>query len=470
MNQILLERFKVEYVQKLLSRYGMLPTIIETLSHNNACIYLVGGAVRDLVLNIPVKDVDIEIHGLEMDVLEKILSSFGVVNSVGKSFGVLRLAGLDIDWSLPRSDSSGRKPDVIVDPFMSLKEALRRRDLTMNAMALDLISYELHDPFGGREDMRLGILRTPDEQLFVQDPLRFFRVMQFVGRFEMYPDAQLMKICKEMDISKISRERIEAECEKLFLKSVRPSLGFRWLSSVGRLQELFPELDSTVGVIQGNVWHPEGDVFEHSMQTLDAAAQLAVIHEKRLALLYAALMHDLGKPETTQVTDSKVTSYGHEEISEKKAQSMLKRITRNADLISTVRVLVRNHMSPGVFVKQRAKPSAYKRLALKLAPYADLELLGALAVADRQGRNLYGNVPLQSRVSAIDAFFAKARELDVLKQVEAPILLGKDLLDSVEPGPLLGKLVKQAYEIQINEDIKDKDELKRRVLKNDINT
>ena len=113
-------------------------------------------------------------------------------------------------------------------------------------------------------------------QLFVEDPLRLFRVMQFIGRFTMKPDKQLNEICARMSLKGISVERIESEFDKLLLKSKRPSLGIRWLLEIGRLQEIFPELAATIGVQQEPDWHPEGDVFEHTMQSLDAAAALSL--------------------------------------------------------------------------------------------------------------------------------------------------------------------------------------------------
>ena len=180
---------------------------------------------------------------------------------------MFRLHGLDVDWSLPRADSSGRKPQVYIDPFMSFKEAFRRRDLTINAMGIDILSGELIDPFGGRSDLDDKLLRTPDVRLFIQDPLRFFRVMQFISRFEMIPDDKLIDVCKTMDISNISRERIEVEFEKMLLQSHLPSRGIRWIQVIDRLSEVLPELFATVGIQQNPEWHTEGDVFEHTMQT-----------------------------------------------------------------------------------------------------------------------------------------------------------------------------------------------------------
>ena len=238
-------------LQKLLEQQPLVKKIVAEIAKKNGKALLVGGAVRDLLLGLPTKDLDIEIHGLPLDQLQEILSQFGPVSIVGKSFGVLRLHSLDpafaqdelrrtgIDWSLPRADSAGRHPEVIIDPNMNFADAFKRRDLTINAMGIDLNTYELIDPWNGYADLKAGILRAPDEKLFMEDPLRLFRVMQFIGRFEMQPDKELNAICSKMSFKGISVERIEAEFDKLLLKSKRPSLGIRWLREIGRLHTVF---------------------------------------------------------------------------------------------------------------------------------------------------------------------------------------------------------------------------------------
>lgn len=457
--------------------------VVEQIVHNNPIIqkvsaqlhrqhpdskpYLVGGLVRDIMLGAPMADVDIdiEVHGVTLDELATILSTCGAVNYVGKSFGVLRVGSADIDWALPRVDSAGRKPQVaVVD--LPIDEALRRRDLTMNAMAIDLQAFTLHDPFGGMEAMRKNILRSPDPEFFTQDPLRFYRVMQFIGRFEMYPDAALQEVCQQMDIAHVSRERIEMEFNKLFLKSRQPSRGIRWLADLGRLAEIMPEVAQLRGVEQDPIWHPEGDVFEHTMQALDAAAALAYTSEhEKLLIMYAALCHDLGKVSATQHEGDRIHNRGHDVASVPLARALLHRISTHKSLIDDVCLLVRWHMSPGQLVgqQQQVTAAAYKRLAAKIAPLS-LRLLALVAYADNRGRNPARGVPLTGPVDRVDAFIARAQSAGVWEHKEAPLLVGADLLDVVEPGPELGKLLARAYEMQIDENITDKAELKRRVL------
>ena len=462
--------------------------IIDLIKHNKGRVLLVGGAVRDMVMNEDKillmgdpqskcnidwgSDIDIEVYGLTEQELENILKQFGPVSLVGKTFGVLRIHGLDIDWSLPRKDSSGRKPVVSVDPHMSIEHAALRRDLTMNAMAFDLITHELIDPYGGQNDIKNKILRTPNAYFFVQDPLRFYRVMQFIGRFKMVPDDGLNAICKTMDISHISRERIEQEFKKLLLLSDRPSLGIRWLYAIGRLREIMPELADTVGIMQEPKWHPEGDVFEHSMQALDAAAIIVKTYENdhnRLILLYAALCHDLGKVVMTKEIDGVIKSIGHEKESKKLARTMLKRITHNTDLIEAVSSLVFYHMMPLQFTQNKAKLSAYQRLANKLSSLVNMSMLIDLCNADKRGRNGQSHEPLTTDFQDVALFKEKTEQAGVLYAKVESLLKGADVLDIVLPGPEMGKLLTYAYEIQIEKNITDKHILKEYVIKKSKN-
>jgi tRNA nucleotidyltransferase (CCA-adding enzyme) len=449
------------------------------LLQHNARVYAVGGAVRDFLLHLPIHDLDIEVHGLTSDQLETILATFGSVHYDGKSFGVFRVSNINIgsfpiDWSLPRRDSAGRKPVVEVDPTMNITDALKRRDLTMNAMAVDLATGELIDPFGGHVDLKNKILATPDPTFFVQDPLRFYRVMQFIGRFEMRPNAELDNVCKSMDISAISVERIHAEFDKLVMLSNRPSWGIYWLKDIGRLQEILPELAATIGIQQEKSWHPEGDVFEHSMQALDAAVARfpllchpepvsgsPAISDEILAfagndtvkklLCYAALCHDLGKVTTTRIIDGRLRSLGHDSAGVAPARALCKRLTGNKKLIDQVALLVRHHMAPGHFVSQHATAKAYKKLAKVLAPDLNLFILAQLAYADKLGRNPKKHAPLSGPLPAIDEFIAHALEYGVLYEPEKPLLTGADLMPLGLEGPALGRALEKVYEYQIEQ-------------------
>lgn len=449
-------------LQITLNDYPIILKSLQAIWQANGIAYLVGGAVRDLLMGLTITDFDIEVHNIDPTDLYNLLKNFTEVNYVGKSFGVIKMANLPIDWSLPRSDSSGRKPLVTINPNMPIEQALVRRDLTMNAIAINLQDYQIIDPFNGYQDIQSKILRTPDVNFFVEDPLRFFRVMQFVGRFEMTVDSELEKACKNIDISKVSIERKEQEFDKLLLKSNRPSLGLRWLKSINRLKEILPELYNTINIIQDSIWHPEGSVFEHLMQALDASATIECDNTKeKITLRYAAICHDLGKTTTTKTIKGRVHSYGHEIAGVPLATSMMHRITTRKELISSIKTLVRHHMMTGQLVYQNSSLSAYKRLALRVQPYTNLNMLAKLLEADIRGRNGESHTPLNGPVSTVEKFIEIAKNADILHEPEQPILTGQDVMDIVEPGPKMGTLLKFAYDQQISVGIKDKDTLKK---------
>ncbi len=447
-------------------QFPLIRPIATALQEIGGRVFLVGGAVRDIFVEKEIKDLDIEVHGVSLQQLEAVLKSFGNVRLVGKSFGVLRVDGLDVDWSIPRSDSAGRFPKVTLDQSMPIKEACRRRDLTMNAMMIDLETGQLEDPFNGLQAIRDNVLRTPDSQFFVQDPLRFYRVMQFIGRFEMMPDEQLTQVCSTMDISEISKERIFDEFEKLLIKGKKPSLAFEWLLHMGRLKELLPELYATKGCEQDLGFHPEGDVFEHSMQAVDGAAQQSYdTSEQRLIMVLAALCHDLGKSVASCIIDGRIRSHGHALAGVSLADALLDRMGIKQSLKKPITRLVRYHMDPVAFVKNDAKAAAYKRLARNLAPEVSLRMLTQLAIIDKSARNPQLGKPLTfCPEPLLETFAQNAQRYGVFDVAEKPLLSGKDFVGDIPEGPALGALLRRAYDLQIEEGISDKDELKNRVL------
>jgi len=238
---------------------------------------VVGGWVRDHLLGMRSKDVDIEVFGLRVERLEALLADFGRVHAVGRAFGVFRVGGIDVDFSLPRRDSK-RGPghrgfDVTPEPTLDFAEAARRRDLTVNSIGLDPLTGEVLDPHGGRRDLERRVLRATDPEHFLEDPLRGLRVAQFSARLEMTPDEELVALCRTLDLDQLSGERVFDELTKLLLRAARPSIGFRFLEKSGQLR-FFPELDALRGVPQDPEWHPEGDVWVHTLMVLDAAAAL----------------------------------------------------------------------------------------------------------------------------------------------------------------------------------------------------
>ncbi|MCK4499037.1 CCA tRNA nucleotidyltransferase [Candidatus Babeliales bacterium] len=464
----------------LLETIKPIKKIIQAITAKGGTAYLVGGAVRDLVLGNKLVDLDIEVHNLAPEQLETTLKKFRKVSLVGKKFGVYKLHGIDVDWSLPRKDSTGRHPTVHIDTSMDVKEACRRRDITINSMVINLSKFINHpekepkivDPFDGLNDIETKTLRATDIKLFNDDPLRFYRVMQFVSRFEMVPDEQLNALCKTIQLGpeNVAQERITEEIKKLLLKSKQPSLGFRWVAKIGRLKELFPELGQTIEMPQRPDFHPEGNVFEHTMQALDAAARFSAksfqttnlfvkTNSEKLTLLLSTLCHDLGKLVTT---DKLLHSYGHQTKGLKLVNTFLLRFSFNKKINSAVLAMVEFHHHPRLLTK--SKPSKYKVLASKLAPHTNIRLLTILSISDGQGRNPTKNKPLSEISTECVTFLKRAIELGVNEAPELPVLTGNDLIAKGKQGTEIGKLLRKAYLIQIKENVQNTEQLLKRII------
>lgn len=209
---------------------------------------LVGGSVRDHLLGMPIKDWDVEVFGIPSKRLERTLRRFGPVNTVGRAFGVFKLTagGREIDVSIPRRDSKvgpgHRGIHVDGDPNMSVHEAARRRDLTINALMLDLVTGELLDPAGGVADLQARRLRAVDDSTFLEDPLRALRVVQFAARFDFEVHPGLEALCRTAALDELPAERIQLEWTKLLLRGKRPSVGLAFARRTDMLATLFPRL------------------------------------------------------------------------------------------------------------------------------------------------------------------------------------------------------------------------------------
>ena len=433
---------------------------------------IVGGYVRDRLLGLDTKDLDMEVHGLEIARLEEVLREFGEVIAVGRAFGVLRVKGLDIDVSLPRRDSKtgrGHRGFLVeLDPDLGYAEAARRRDLTMNSMALDPLTGEILDPHGGREDMARGILRATDPGHFGEDSLRGLRVAQFRARFELEPDAELRRLSAALDLSDLPGERVYEELKKLLLKGKRPSLGFEFLRETGLLR-FFPELEAMVGVPQDPEWHPEGTVWEHTMLVLDEAAlDRSGSEDDDLVLLLGALLHDTGKPPTTVAEGGRIRSPSHEDVGVPIARAFLERLRAPLAITEAVSAMVRHHLAPAQFVQGNASPRAYRRLARKLeAAGTTMSMLHRVARADHFGRRTADAIA--RRFPAGDEFLARASELAVEVAAPADAVLGRHLIArGYAPGPWFGKVLERCREIQDETGWTDPERILERALEGEL--
>ena len=251
--------------------------LAETVKQNGGRAMLVGGCVRDELMGIEPKDFDVEIYGIAPDKLREILQSFGKVDAVGEAFTVYKI-GLDLDVSLPRRERKtgvGHKGFTVEgDPEMSFEEASKRRDFTINAILKDALTGEIVDIFGGREDIKNRILRVVSNETFAEDSLRVLRAAQFAARFEFDISAETVELCREIGLTDLPKERIWGEMEKLLLKAEKPSIGLKWLYDLGVVRQLFPELQTLVGVPQQPEWHPEGDVDVHTLMVADGSEKI----------------------------------------------------------------------------------------------------------------------------------------------------------------------------------------------------
>jgi tRNA nucleotidyltransferase (CCA-adding enzyme) len=412
---------------------------------------IVGGWVRDRLLGRDSKDIDIEVFGVPADRLRSLLETLGRVEAVGESFQVFK-AG-DIDVSLPRRESkSGRGHrgfDVTGDPAMTVDEAARRRDFTINAISWDPLTNEYVDPFAGRADLERRVLRVVDPSTFPDDSLRVLRAVQFAARFDLTLDERTRSLCRAIPLDDLPAERVWGEMEKL-LTAPRPSVGFALALELGVVGKLFPELQALVGCQQEPEWHPEGDVWVHTLQVIDQARVRVDDLERpqRIAVMLGAVCHDFGKPATTAFLDGRIRSIDHEEQGVGPATVFLDRLNVHSidgyDVRRQVLGLVAQHLKPGMWfkVKDEVGDGAFRRLAQKV----DLELLARLAVADCLGRE-----PGRFNCDAMDWFLERARTLGVEHRPPAPILLGRHLLAlGLPPGPRMGQILKAVYEQQLD--------------------
>jgi len=406
--------------------------------------FYVGGFVRDFLLAENPKDVDVEVYGVSIDELEKVLKKiFGQkkVKTIGKFFSVLHVVldkDYSLDVSLARRDSKqcpGHRGILVqVDLKLSMVEAARRRDFTINAMSMDPVTGEIFDFFGGREDLKNKILRVIDAKTFVEDPLRAMRAVQFASRFGLVIEPKTFKLIKKMvrggALEELSVERIRDEFNKLLLKSEKPAVGLELMKELGILKKLFPEFFKLSGCQQEPDWHPEGDVWAHTKIAVDVAAELSrkrkFSEEERLIILLSAFCHDLGKAQTTKKIKGQIRSSGHAEIGGKLTKSFLRRFKYSGDIVKKVSTIVLEHRSP---------PRLLKKLTIK--EIDERRYIGEVADLLRR----LEEVKLPIFLTVCEADFRGKKQTDVFEAGQRlkktirghrlssrPLLLGRDVL------------------------------------------
>lgn len=392
---------------------------------------LIGGAVRDRLLKLPVKDIDIEVYGLPMDALIAALRPVAKVHAVGKSFGILKVnyQGLEIDVSLPRRERKAgqghRGFEVQSDPYMPFREAASRRDFTINAIGLDLITNELLDPWHGIADLRQGLIRHITGA-FDEDPLRVLRACQFAARFEFTIVPETLKKCRSLrdELMFLSRERIWEELKKLLLKSRRPSLGVMALVNTGATA-LFPELERVCEEDDGAAWNKHNNILDNAARR---CRDEQLPDNETLTLLLAALcLRFMLRGDARQATES-----------------FLQRSGCPLFFLKTVPPLVVHAQQPFELWRQQRDAAVsdgiIRRLALR-TPIRQLCLLAA-AVAEADS------------AKAQDApawLLAAAARLGVVASAPQPLLLGRHLQQcGIPPGVAYKQILDATFDAQLD--------------------
>ncbi len=327
--------------------------------------YYVGGYVRDKLLGIDNKDIDIEVHGIEPSKLEEILNSLGNKIEYGSSFAIYSLKGYNIDIALPRSEKptgKGHKDfEIEIDPFIGEYKAARRRDFTINSLMQDVISGEIVDSFGGIDDLNNKIIRHVDAKTFIEDPLRVLRAAQFASRFNFAIAEETIELCKSIDLSFLSKERIEEELKKALIKGQKPSIFFKSLRQMNQLDYWFKEVKDLIDLKQDSIYHPEGDVYIHTMEVIDRA----VIYRDKLntyPFMLLCLCHDFGKITTSQEINGRIHAYNHEIEGLPIVESFIKRITNHKDTIKYLKNMVPLHMLPNRYAHDNSSDKSFNKM------------------------------------------------------------------------------------------------------------
>lgn len=418
--------------------------IAEMVNKNHGTTFYVGGYVRDLIMGVENKDIDIEIHGITPKMLEEILDSLGKRMQFGSSFGIYNLKGYGIDIAMPRKEKNiggGHKDfDIDVDPFIGTYNAAKRRDFTINSLMKDVLTGEIIDHFGGLNDIKNKIIRHIDKDTFIEDPLRVLRGCQFASRFGFDICPETINLCKEMSLENLSRERIMGELEKALLKSPKPSVFFELLRKMNHLHFWFPELEDLIGIEQNPKHHAEGDVWVHTMMVLDQGVKYVNDLNNKLGFMISCLTHDFGKVICTEIVKGEIHSYNHETLGLPIVKRFLKRLTNEKNLINFVLNQTEFHMKPNTLA---ANNSSIKSTNKMFDQAIEPEALIAIAICDGLGK-----IAPREYIS-YDKFFEE--RLNIFKEyMSRPYVTGTDLINAgVKPNDKFSEYLAYAHKLRL---------------------
>ena len=423
-------------------------------------IYVVGGYVRDLFLGRPLKEIDFMVvcDGVEFaEALAKKLKVKKIVPFPKFSTAKIPYKAIPIEVAAARSESyekGSRKPKKVV--YTDLQGDLLRRDFTVNALAVDLHPDrfgELNDPYGGISDLKAKLLKTPlnPNETFSEDPLRMMRAAYFAAALDFTIDEQCFNAIHEQAqrISIVSQERVTAELIKI-LSTNKPSIGLIILQKTGLMKYVFPEIDDMYGLEQTKEWHHK-DIFYHTMQVVDNAAQLS----DKMKLRFAALVHDIAKPKTRKVDSKKgYTFHGHDAVGERILNKVAKYLKLPNELRDYLKKLTLLHLRPIAIVNNEVSDSAIRRVIV--AAGDELDDLMTLCRADITTRNPNRVKKYLQNFEIVESKMSNVEERDALRAFQSPVR-GKEIMEScgLSEGKEVGKIKQAIEEAILNGDIEN---------------
>ncbi len=468
------KEYKEEYkdVDLPVSINKELKKVLDELSSISKNINIVGEAVVDLLQGKTPKNLNFEVYGTDLAKLKKVLSKFGEVKDYGSSYGmlVLKISDLKYEFSIPRQDIKTGKGitgyEIKVNPNLSINEASQRRGFTLNGMSYNPITKTLYDPHNGLKDLHEGVLKHINDQAFYDNPTLVLELMQLQSITGHKIDDTTLDLIKLMitdgRMSELNKSKVYSEWKNWAINGKYHSLLFDFLRNSG-LDQVYPEFRDLAYTPQDEVYHPEGNVEEHTMQVLAKASEIAdrenLDDTQREILIFAALLHDIAKPETTKAEWSekqgrtKITSKGHEAGGVKPTEKFLNKIgLKDTNTIETIKALVREHLahaSISSITEEGGKKSAFAKLVKRLNP-ATVEQLLLLMEADMMGRN-NANSEIPLTIQEFKRLLDNYKLENSGKLGFTPILKGSHLISfGITQGPLFGAILKKAKEAQLN--------------------
>lgn len=353
--------------------------IAKKIDENGGAIYLVGGAVRDKLLGLEVHDEDYCITKMDEKTFERL---FPMAKKKGKSFPVYEIDKKEFAMARKEKKNGKKHQDFEVDvgKDITIEEDLQRRDITINSMAIEVLSGKMIDPFGGEEDLKNKVIRATSKA-FIEDALRVYRVARFASCLDFNVEEETLKQMEQMkeELLELPKERVFEEFRKA-LSCKKPSIFFEVLKKANLLSVHFKEIYDLIGSIQPEKYHPEGDSYAHTLIVVDEAAKRA----DKLEIRYSALVHDLGKGTTPK--ELYPHHYGHEERGVELAKKLGERIGVPKSWTSCAKVACKDHMRGGIF----SKMSITKQVGfIERIEKSSLGLEGMQIVvdSDKNGRN-----------------------------------------------------------------------------------